>query len=384
MLCRLCETFTTDIIHQEYSTWKRLNETEYGFKHGSHETVAASGAAGCAIWGLFRLVRQRRIPGYENLGEKWLMKNAIVIVDTAAGPPYTFDLLSEGPDSSWLTFELFQPLSHANEAHTLLPMPCEVQDDLISDHSARLAHGWIEQCQHSHQECLHQEKSPLPTQVIDVGYSDGAISAKLQVNRGQLGRYVTLSHCWGSGKRLITNKRNLKKFENEIPYNQMPRTFQDAVKLTRLLGMRYLWIDALCIIQDDREDWRREFANMCSIYENAAFSISALAPTDSSSGLLHNRGLDQCIVTAGDMTFGVRPKLDSMEEALRGTKLESRAWCLQERILAPAILHVGTQQMLWECRSCVVSEAEPNDRADRVLSKDSDAPSFTHIPTTGD
>lgn len=379
MLCHPCDIFTSGILRKEYSTWKRLNENEYAFKHGDHASISASAAAGCAVCELFRLVRLKGISGYESLGDKWLMKNAMVIVD-ADEPQYAFDLLSEGPNSSWISFELFRPLSQeetGRDSDIGPPLPCEVQHDPLSDHTVRLARDWIEQCQYHHQECLRRDKTSLPTRVIDVGYSDEAISPRLHINRNQLGKYVTLSHCWGSGKRLVTTKHSLKKFQNAIPYNQMPRTFQDAVKLTRLLGMRYLWIDALCIVQDDREDWRCESANMCSIYENAAFSIAALSATDSSSGILRSREIDQCIVSAGDMIFGVRPKLHSMEEALRDSKLESRAWCLQERILAPALLQVGPQQLFWECRSCAVSEAKRSTSL-------SEASSFTHIPTAGD
>ncbi|KAK4503575.1 hypothetical protein PRZ48_004490 [Zasmidium cellare] len=380
MSCRLCAAFTVDILHGEYSTWKRLSDTEYSFKHGSHDTIVASAAAGCATCSLFRRVRQNKIPGYEVLGAKWLTKNAMVIVDTAT-PRYSFDLMSEGPNSSWLGFELFHPQSNESieaNSDTHDHLPRGVPDDPLSTHTVRMASEWVGQCQYHHKDCVRLEKAPLPTRVIDVGYSDDFISARLQVNRGQLGRYVTLSHCWGSAKRLVTSKRNLKKFQTEVPFNQMPKTFQDAIKLTRLLGMRYLWIDALCIVQDDREDWRRESANMCSIYENAAFSISALAATDSSTGFLHNRDIDQCIVTVGDVTFGVRPQLQSIDEALRESKLESRAWCLQERILAPAVLHVGAQQLFWECRACTLSETEPNPQEERwkeVIS------SFTYIPS---
>ncbi|KAF2169181.1 hypothetical protein M409DRAFT_52461 [Zasmidium cellare ATCC 36951] len=385
MICRLCAAFTVDVIHGEYATWKRLSETEYSFKHGTHETVVASAAAGCATCGLFRLVRQKKIPGYESLGDKWLMKSAMVIVATS-GPRFSFDLMSEGPNSSWIGFELFQPRSDQRADPGLEPIAqlrCEVSDDPLSATTIRMASLWVDQCHYNQRDCSRQDKTPLPTRIIDVGYSDECISARLQVNRGQLGRYVTLSHCWGSAKRLVTNKRNLKKFQNEIPLNQMPETFQDAIKLTRLLGMRYLWIDALCIVQDDREDWRRESANMCSIYENAAFSISALVATDSSSGFLHARDIDQCVVAAGDLTFGVRPKLQSIDEALRESKLESRAWCLQERILAPAVLHIGHQQLFWECRACSVSETEP-DSGEEGPSSRSPNSSFTYIPSAPD
>ena len=72
-------------------------------------------------------------------------------------------------------------------------------------------------------------------------------------------RYLALSHCWGSsGVPVMTTVENLKSFLSSIPFESLPRSFRDATTITREMGFRYLWIDSLCIIQDDRDDWKRE------------------------------------------------------------------------------------------------------------------------------
>lgn len=363
MLCSLCETFTADVLHEEYLNWKRLgNENWYAFKHGHHFTISASAAAGCSLCQLFCDVREARIPDYRQLGEKWLFQNAMIDVDIS-GPKSTFHLLTELPSRSWIAFELFQPLeSEAGGSLQDPELPLEVAASVHAEGSVQSARSWLRACENDHTNCVRPQKTPLPTRVIDVGSSDPA-TARLLVSHGESAPYVTLSHTWGEGPSLTATKENLQGLQLVISTDELPKTFQDAITLTRVMGMRYLWIDALCIVQNDEQDWYRESATMCAVYENALFSISALSATGSQSGMLVDRSVDQRMISVvGIGTLGVRPKLDSLETALHKSKLESRAWCMQERILAPAILHVGPQQLFWECRSCVASETAPSNQ----------------------
>lgn len=362
MLCSLCETFTADVLHGEYLNWKRLENDEwYAFKHGDHFTISASAAAGCPLCQLFCHVREARIPEYRQLGEKWLVQNAMIDVHLS-GPKNIFHLLTELPSRSWIAFELFQPRESGTGLSLQDPeLPLEVAASAYAEGSIRLAQSWLRACENDHGNCVRSQKTPLPTRVIDVGSSD-ATTARLLVSHGEPAPYVTLSHTWGEGPSVTATKENLQGLQLAIPTDELPKTFQDAITLTRVMGMRYLWIDALCIVQNDEQDWYRESATMCAVYENALFSISALSATGSQSGMLVDRSVDQCMIdVAGVGTIGVRPKLDSLGMALQKSKLESRAWCMQERILAPAILHVGPQQCFWECCSCIASETDPSN-----------------------
>ena len=375
MLCALCETCLTNILHQDFTTWRRVrpNEGWYTFKHGNHATVTAAAQAGCELCALFNQVRIENIPNYEQLNEKWHVLKASIDVNCeddsgqleAKHSRWTFQLLTVAPEMSWIAFEIFQP--DTNET-TLVERDAEAPNwsqavslDPTSYKSVNTAKEWIDNCLNRHSLCSRPERAPLPTRVIDVGYTDGIPNPRLQINRGHLGRYLTLSHCWGGGDRVTLTKRKLHAFQQAIPFGQLPKTFQDAIELTRLLGLRYLWIDALCIVQDDQNDWRKESASMCAVFENAELSISALSATDSHSGMLHERSHAQISAHVNGVPLGIRKRLDSLLQARGTSRLQTRAWCYQERLLSRGILHIAPAQMYWECRTCTASEAMPHN-----------------------
>jgi hypothetical protein len=107
---------------------------------------------------------------------------------------------------------------------------------------------------------------------------------KLLITEGCRGHYVALSHCWGTlGKHpLRTTTDNLQEHISGISWSTLPKTFQDALKITRELGIDYIWIDSLCIVQDSEEDWRQESREMGLIYERARVTIAAAGAADSS------------------------------------------------------------------------------------------------------
>jgi hypothetical protein len=101
---------------------------------------------------------------------------------------------------------------------------------------------------------------------------------------GRCAPYIALSHCWGLAHILTTTTETLAARMEGIPPSVLPLTFQHAVQITRALNFRYLWIDSICIIQNDELDWQRESANMCNIYKNSAVTIAADAASDSTKG----------------------------------------------------------------------------------------------------
>lgn len=121
----------------------------------------------------------------------------------------------------------------------------------------------------------------MPTRVLDVG--DGSHSPRLYETHGARSAFVALSHRWGTKhveyKSLSTTSANFRAHCHEIPLDSLPKTFRDAVLVTRGLGLRFLWIDSLCIIQDSKEDWDFEASRMAKVYNNAYLTIAAdLAP----------------------------------------------------------------------------------------------------------
>ena len=102
---------------------------------------------------------------------------------------------------------------------------------------------------------------------------------------GLTGGYAALSHCWGISPIIKTTKASFDTFTKCIETEKLSRVFRDAVSVTRGLGLRYLWIDSLCIIQDDAGDWKAEAANMAQVYSRAFVTIAACAASDGSWGL---------------------------------------------------------------------------------------------------
>jgi hypothetical protein len=129
--------------------------------------------------------------------------------------------------------------------------------------------------------------------VIDVGPSDGSEEPYLYVRKdGQRDRYLTLSHRWGSSTSLEatkTMKANLTLNTMTISFSSLPLTFQHAIIITRRFGYRYLWIDSLCIIQDDEDDWMVESEKMGEIYRKADFTIATIDAMGADSGCFFPR-----------------------------------------------------------------------------------------------
>ncbi|SPO07735.1 uncharacterized protein DNG_10430 [Cephalotrichum gorgonifer] len=145
---------------------------------------------------------------------------------------------------------------------------------------------WVRRCaeQHGHPE---PRPSRLPTRVVDI--KDGGTEVALLLSKNMTGEYAALSHCWGPIQPMTLTRKTLEKLCGGIRTVDLPQTFQDAIWITHQLGLRYLWIDTLCILQDDHSDWVGESARMCNVYENSTLTIAATRSTGSSEGFLGNR-----------------------------------------------------------------------------------------------
>ncbi len=198
--------------------------------------------------------------------------------------------------------------------------------------------------------------SRLPARLLSI--SDFPIriceSEKLE---GEI-RYGTLSHCWGQHPENLIQLKDgtLKTFLDAIPLESMPKTFMDAVLFASSLGLSYLWIDSLCIIQDSDDDWKREASFMGEIYGNSYINIAASGALDASEGCLfeaHPAKFQRTQITpaGSDRTQSYDCFPDELYEQLfKHSPLVLRAWCFQERLLATRTLHFGKSQLFWECR----------------------------------
>lgn len=132
----------------------------------------------------------------------------------------------------------------------------------------------------------------LPTRVLDLKDVQNNGAVYLLETHGMKGKYIALSYCWGPpiSHPLKTSLATLKPHKEGISISTMPQTFRDAIAITTRLRVRYLWIDSLCIIQGDSEDWERESSRMCDVYGNSYLTIAASVSTGSDCGFLSRRG----------------------------------------------------------------------------------------------
>jgi hypothetical protein len=220
-------------------------------------------------------------------------------------------------------------------------------------------------CLRNHKLCQSSQNFCLPRRVLDLSasspYSNDRV-IKLYETRKEEVPYVCLSHCWGEYQPLRTIKSTLEEYKRGIAWPLFPNMFQDAMIFVQKLGIRYMWIDSLCIIQDDREDWRTESKKMCSIYENSILTIAATKSKSSTGGCFSIAPPEYCGFKVDEIATNnkswdifVRNQLPHYEFSREGSfgpepwPLLKRGWALQERLLAPRVLHFGEFELLWEC-----------------------------------
>src|SRR2546423_1075736 len=153
----------------------------------------------------------------------------------------------------------------------------EVPADPLSEFSVNMARGWINECILSHAFCNDSTLDDLPSRVVDVDSPGRRKKLRLVDSSTVLdlsGKYATLSHCWGQVDRTITTTSTLAQMERGITISSLSPTFRDAVQVAQSLGIRYLWIDSLCIIQDSLEDKNRELPKMAGIFANSLLTIA--------------------------------------------------------------------------------------------------------------
>ena len=158
-------------------------------------------------------------------------------------------------------------------------------------------------------------------------------------------------------------RTNITTLHQEIPIEKLTQTFQDALLVIRQLGLHYIWIDSLCIIQDDEEDWGREAVLMSQVYGNATVNISATKAENGSFGLFTSRSVplvDRHFVQGKNTRnlFELEdPKV--LNRCLHEAPLSQRGWCFQEQFLATRTLHFTAEQLFCKCQCGIVCETFP-------------------------
>ncbi|KAI1076238.1 HET-domain-containing protein [Whalleya microplaca] len=253
--------------------------------------------------------------------------------------------------SVYLDPEIQVPSSHHGQlGFPQLPKPW-------SPAQLTLLREWLRNCNETH-ECRHHE-SPntvrrMPTRLIDVG-SCAKPDLRLVETAGAIkANYIALSHCWGmidEPFKFCTYRSNIKELIQEgIDFSRLPKTFQDSIEVTRYLGVQYLWIDSLCIIQKDKDDWEAEVGSMESVFSFAYCTIAASSAASHKEGLIYARQSRPCIgVQDQGSEIYLCQAIDNFHADVEEAILNTRGWVLQERALSRRTIHFTSNQIYWEC-----------------------------------
>lgn len=210
---------------------------------------------------------------------------------------------------------------------------------------------------------VYKPPSFTPKRLIDLGPNQDAHPRLVLLNQDRV-KYVALSYCWGgpaqAAQQLKLTTENMEQFCDKIPLSSMSPVMRDAVKTCRAVGVRYLWIDAVCIIQNSKVDWEEQSTQMAPIYTDSYFTICAVSSSSCLEGFLEaspeREGFRICIpytlpqVPGGStVTLRFEPRgLAAMDQHPLALDLtnpactwNSRAWTFQEKSLAPRKLIFG-------------------------------------------
>jgi hypothetical protein len=241
------------------------------------------------------------------------------------------------------------------------------------------AKEWLRDCVETHPACCTAlsrrrfsdttDSTPLPARVINVG-SAPDFQPYLMETEGRLGRYVALSYCWepvdAGNPRITLLQENKEALKSRLPLDGLPPTIQDSIDFTRRLGLQYVWIDRLCIVQNDKADWAVQADLMCNIYEGALVTLVALARESMDQGLYFPRTLQPSVripcatpertigtmnITAPEHRGALLSNRSSIfSSEVRQSKWATRGWTFQEGLLSRRMIYFGQRQLFWECQ----------------------------------
>jgi hypothetical protein len=251
----------------------------------------------------------------------------------------------------------------------------------LPEESLHTVKTWLQMCETEHSKCNEEQAQPpfYPTRLLELnGVSSTADYVRLIVSEHETmtGAYTTLSHQWGKANFLQLKRDNINHFLDAIAIKDLPKTFQDAINVSRKLGIHYLWIDSLCIMQDkdDLSDWFHEAELMHKVYSHSYCNLSATDGVNSSDGLYHSRYAHNIRETK--VNLYVRHHNDQVDRSASlvledtdrmwnrfvvQTAFHKRGWVFQERVLSPRVLHFGRHQLFWECRESQRQEKHPDE-----------------------
>lgn len=261
------------------------------------------------------------------------------------------------------------------------PGLCAFKDpDQVLNDNFQFFKSTLHDCVKNHTStCGQAGGTVLPRRLLDVGTGDGDVIKLVESYLLGSGaqKYAAVSHRWGDPKLMfMTLRRNFNDRLHGIDEEGMPGVLQDAIKVTRGLGLRYLWMDTVCLIQDDEADKGKEIPKMGDYYANAFFTIAASSSKNSTVPFINRRSLyyiPHRFPFGEDGNSGVHVRRLGVEGHLakrvrsvnindvhikKLTMTHSQGWIWQESALSVRVLNFAPSELIWECRQEVKSECE--------------------------
>ncbi|KAI0151653.1 heterokaryon incompatibility protein-domain-containing protein [Xylariaceae sp. FL1272] len=198
----------------------------------------------------------------------------------------------------------------------------------------------------------------VPKRLLDIS----TMFPKLVVDLPRYVHYVALSHCWGGLVSLQTTKDTYHSYQTGIDPDLFPKTFQQAIEVAKALGYYYIWIDCLCIIQEDDADWEKQAGQMAEVYGNADLVLAATTASSAKDGFFHTRNkfFESSVTFGNETTDPITAKYRMIP--CRGYysigPLDNRGWAVQEKLVARRYLAFESQQLTWECYEKSESESQ--------------------------
>ena len=273
-------------------------------------------------------------------------------------------------DSSFLEAGTSQPENYLGYLPRALP-PRDSIGEIVKNANRLLSH-----CTSSHEKCATEIPDSMPTRVIDLGTPECPNLSLISSNKTTPQHYAIMTYRWGTdGGAYKLLEVRLEEYHRGIPEPKLPSTLIDVINFTRAIGIRYLWIDALCILQDEdsRTDWNIEAPKMREYYRSAYFCVSTLCAPSVEYKLFEccakdrdfelaelegvRVGLTSCETETQELEI-FDDRLRSFDIAFRSSPLNFRGWTLQERLLSQRLLHIGRHQIYLECSTSEASERD--------------------------
>ncbi|KAF0316115.1 heterokaryon incompatibility protein, partial [Colletotrichum asianum] len=298
---------------------------------------------------------------------RWTMRETAQIRETKSYISITFRPVSSLHREGEMGDQLPEVCFDMFPEEDLGPIPSAESfgDRTDSEASRRQMKTWLQDCIDNHRKCKarHPDRTFMPTRVLDIGVP-GAGSPS----------HIRIIHT----KEETIEEKDRRFFKSTgIPWEKSSETtktaicsnknFSEAITIARDLRIRYIWIDSVCIIQNDTDDWEAEAKLMHKVYRNSYCNLAAADSKDCHGGLFRVRANDvvpaKFVSERFSRRFGNRSwrivSSDLWDRELLGSPLYTRGWVFQERMLSPRLLQFGHDQLFWDCATISACEALP-------------------------